>query len=202
MNYKDYQRSRNAAWQILIDCHVTELPVDLNRILRQLGVGAYTYQENRRLIEKLRLSGIAGATEGLSFYRKGKPVILYDNSLLPYRIRFTIAHEVGHIVLRHISPGDVTKRNHEPDIADSPLETAANQFAARLLAPACVLWGLNIHTADEIGELCHISHQAAEFRAARMAELYKRNRFLLSPLEQAVYKQFEPFIKEYRFRKE
>lgn len=69
-------------------------------------------------------------------------------------------------------------------------------FAIRLLSPACVLWGLNLHTAEEIAEYCDISLQAASYRAERMAELYRRNRFLRSPVERTLYKQFEPFIKE------
>jgi len=60
-------------------------------------------------------------------------------------------------------------------------------FASRFLAPACVLWGLNVHTAADIARFCEISKEAAEIRAKRMAELYKRNMFLTSPLERRVY---------------
>ena len=67
-------------------------------------------------------------------------------------------------------------------------------FASRLLAPACVLWALNARTPEEIAALCQISHQAAKFRAERMAILYERNRFLSSPLERKVYDQFKEFI--------
>ena len=71
-------------------------------------------------------------------------------------------------------------------------------FAARLLAPACVLWGLDLHTAEEISEACNISLQAAGFRAERMKELYRRNRFLTSPLERKLYDQFRDFIEQNR----
>lgn len=88
--------------------------------------------------------------------------------------------------------------NREPHPKDAPEEQAANQFAARLLAPACVLWALGVHTAEDIMELCHISRQAAQFRAKRMEELYRRDKFLTSPLERKVYQRFQPFIQEYR----
>lgn len=198
MSYKEYQKSRNAAWQLLLDCHVVELPVDLNQILRQLEIGAYPYQGNEMLIRNLGLENLIAQTEGLSFFRGEKPVILYDRNLLPYRIRFTVAHELGHIILGHVGPGEATKRNQEPGSGDGLLETAANQFAARLLAPACVLWGLDLHTASEISSQCHISYQAAMFRAKRMEELYRRNKFLTSPLEQKVYHEFLPFIEAHR----
>ena len=75
------------------------------------------------------------------------------------------------------------------------MEQAANRFAADLLAPACVLWGLDLHQAEDIARVCKISIQAAQFRAERMEILYQRNKFLLHPLERAVYRQFEPYIK-------
>ena len=125
-------------------------------------------------------------------------MILFDQSKPSGRIRFTVAHELGHLVLGHVAPGQVTVINRDPTKTDSPLETAANQFAARLLAPACVLWGLGTYAAEEISELCHISVQAAKYRAKRMEILYKRNKFLTSPLERDVYEQFKPFIEEYR----
>lgn len=192
MNYKDYQNARDAAWKILLDCGVDRLPVDLNDICKRLGVRVRRYADARGL------SDTALQADGLTFFSWGKPVILYNQDRSPMRIRFTVAHELGHLVLGHVAPGRRTTINREPSPADDPIETAANQFAARLLAPACVLWGLDIHTSEEISELCHISQQAAEFRAERMAVLYQRGKFLTSPLERRVYEQFLSFIKEYR----
>ena len=76
------------------------------------------------------------------------------------------------------------------------MEQAANRFAADLLAPACVLWRLDLHRAEDIAQACKISIQAARFRAERMEILYQRNKFLLHPLERAVYQQFDPFLRE------
>jgi len=192
MNYKDYQNARDAAWKILLDCGVERLPVDLKAICKQLGVRVRRYADVRGL------SDAAAQADGLTFFSWGKPVILYNQDRSPMRIRFTIAHELGHLVLGHVAPGQRTTVNREPSPADDPIETAANQFAARLLAPACVLWGLDVHTSEEISELCNISKQAAEFRAERMAVLYQRGKFLASPLERQVYERFLPFIKEGR----
>lgn len=192
MNYKNYQNARDAAWRILLDCGVEQLPVNLTDICKKLGVRVRKYEDTRGLPEA------ALQTDGLTFFSWGRPVILYNQDKPPMRIRFTIAHELGHLVLGHVAPGQQTTVNREPSPTDDPVETAANQFAARLLAPACVLWGLDIHTPEEIAQLCHISQQAAQFRAERIAVLYRRERFLTSPLEQQVYERFQPFIKEAR----
>lgn len=191
MNYKDYQNARDAAWKILLDCEVDRLPVDLNDICQRLGVRV------RRFAEMGGMSDTARRTDGLTYFSWRRPVILFNQDKPPARIRFTVAHELGHLVLGHVAPGQRTTVNREPTPADDPIETVANQFAARLLAPACVLWGLDVHTTEEISELCHISQRAAEFRAERMVVLYQRGKFLTSPLECKVYERFLPFIREY-----
>ena len=71
-------------------------------------------------------------------------------------------------------------------------------FAVRLLSPACVLWGLNLHTPEEIQKICNISWSAAVNRAKRMNVLYKRDLFLISPLERQVFEQFHNFIENYK----
>jgi len=112
------------------------------------------------------------------------------------RQRFTAAHELGHILLGHV--GRYRLVNREPSVSDNPIEQAANVFASRLLAPACVLWGCGASSADQIMQLCDISHQAAQFRSQRMAELAARGKFLTSPLEQEVYARFLPYIREHK----
>lgn len=198
MDYRDYQNARDAAWRILIDCNIDQLPVNLNTVCRKLKIRALTYGKNTKLIERASLSQAVHRTDGMTFYARETPIILFDEKMLPARAKFTVAHELGHIILGHVKPGNVTTVNREPQPNDEPEERAANQFAARLLAPACVLWGLDVHTTEEIMELCHISRQAAQFRAQRMEELYRRNKFLMSPLEREVYRKFQPFIRGYR----
>lgn len=194
MNYKDYQRARDAAWRILIDCGVHELPVSLNAICKHLGVRVFSYVDAAQIIQKRGLSQVVAQTDGLSFYSKGMPIILFDQSLPLSRNRFTIGHELGHIILGHVKPWQATTRNREPSSCDDPFETAANQFSVRILAPACVLWGLDLHTPEEISEVCGISLASARFRSERMEILYKRGKFLTSPLERQLYDQFHDFI--------
>ena len=70
----------------------------------------------------------------------------------------------------------------------------ANIFASRFLAPASVLHALHVHSAEEIAAICGLSRQAAQIRLERLRELEKRNKWILSPLEQQVIQQFTPFI--------
>ena len=183
MDYKDYQYSRDAAWRILIDCHTTELPVRALAICQALGT-------------PVRRTSLVGAPEGRSVALNGRPVILLAEGPSPERRRFILAHELGHIILGHV--GRVGLLNREPSPEDDPLEQAANVFASRLLAPACVLWGCNVQSAAEIAQLCGISQTAAQFRWERLQLLYQRGKFLTSPLERQVYAQFRPYIEAHR----
>lgn len=197
-DYRDYQNARDAAWRILLDCKIDRLPVDLNFVCRKLEIRVLAYGKNTELIERAKLSEAVRRTDGMTFYIRETPIVLFDEKVMPARIKFTVAHELGHIILGHVKPGGITTANREPHPEDAPEERAANQFAARLLAPACVLWGMNIHTAEEIMRICRISRQAAQFRADRMEELYRRNKFLTTNLERKVYRKFQPFIEAYR----
>lgn len=183
MNYKQYQNARDMAWEIFLRENITSLPVPVSELCRQMGIDVRAY------------GGEVG-TDGTSLILDGRPTILVRRSCGRGRQRFTVAHELGHILLGHVGKYDLV--NREPSPSDNPIEQEANVFASRLLAPACVLWGCNARTPEEIMALCDISYQAACFRAERMELLYRRNRFLSSPLERQVYEQFAGFIREYR----
>lgn len=111
----------------------------------------------------------------------GQPYILYNADSIRERQRYSIMHELGHYLLGH---SDYSEEN----------EYQAERFAIDVLAPACVLWGLNLHTAEEISRACNISMTSAKRRAERMAVLYDRNMFLSHPLERQVFIQFKKFI--------
>lgn len=179
MDYSEYKNSRDLAWQVLINEGVAELPVMVGKLCKNMGIRVVYYTPTDE-------------SDGYSVMVGGRPVIFVSKNCIPERQRFTCAHELGHILLGHV--GHYQLVNREPTRGDNPVEQAANVFASRLLAPACVLWALNVRTPEEIAALCQISYQAAAFRAERMAILYERGKFLASPLERQIHAQFREFI--------
>lgn len=187
--YGVYKKARNASWQALIDNKVESLPVDIVQIIRNNGI---------RLLKNSQTNELRSGEAGISIFDGTQWFIVYDDLLPIGRKRFTVAHELGHIVLGHPLIAGFHARTTGGSLPQT--ESEANIFASRFLAPACVLWGLNIHTSADISRICEISKEAAEIRAKRMDELYKRNMFLTSPLERRVYNQFKDFIEQNRFK--
>lgn len=185
--YGAYKKVRNASWQALIDNKVDRLPVDIVRIVCDNGI---------LLLKNSKAKELRNDEAGISIFDGKQWFIVYDDTLPIGRKRFTVAHELGHIFLGHPLIAGFHARILGEKLPQT--ESEANIFASRFLAPACVLWGLNINTAADIEQVCEISGEAAEIRAKRMEELYKRNMFLASPLERRVYNQFKDFIEQNR----
>ncbi len=184
MNYHQYKETRDSVWQLLLDMDIKELPIKITGICRRLGIQVKLYVPQDENSAECRMIN-------------GTPLILVSENEPISRQRFSTAHELGHIVRGDIGRYALVNREQLP--TDNPIEQAANVFASRLLAPACVLWGCNAQTPEQIVQLCDISPTAAKYRMERMQRLYTRGRFLTSPLERAVFEQFQQYIAEHQF---
>lgn len=186
--YGLYKKARDASWQALIDNKIDSLPVDIIKVANDNGI---------TLLKNSNAHELRAGESGISIYDGDEWFIIYDDSIdnLGHR-RFTVAHELGHIFLGHPLIAGFHKRSIGINVPST--ENEANIFASRFLAPACALWGLGLRSAADIARVCELSHEAAEIRAERMVELYKRGKFLTSPLEKQVFEQFKGFIEENR----
>lgn len=184
------------ALKTLLDGKIDRFPVDIDTICENLGVKVFSYDIGAEVIERAHLYRAVRDTDGLAFYLKDTPVILFNERRELRQIMFTVAHELGHIVLKHVKPGDTTTIAHQGVKWNAtPKETEANQFAARLLAPPNVLWSMGIRKAEEIMKLCRVPKQAAEYSALCITQLSRRKVTPLDSMEQAVYRQFQLYIK-------
>jgi Zn-dependent peptidase ImmA (M78 family)/transcriptional regulator with XRE-family HTH domain len=73
--------------------------------------------------------------DGLAISRRGYSLILVSSSIAAHRQRYTIAHELGHIMAG--DHGDIIDENI--NFSPSPEESRANAFAAAFLMPANAL---------------------------------------------------------------
>lgn len=174
---------------MIIKHKLNSLPIDLSKILRGEKIAIVTYQAGA---EALALLDKDLTTNNLGFSLKinNEFYIFYNGSVSETLQRFTIAHEIGHIKLKHFFTG-----NHDSD------EKEANMFAARLLMPMCILYECHVGSAEEISALCKVSYTAARFRYQRLQMLKNWGRFYASKHEVKVKILFAKFIEDYRITK-
>ena len=101
--------------------------------------------------------------DGFSVLRNGINYIVYNPDMNNSRINFTIAHELGHIVLGHhrFMKGKVLAASSD----NSVLETHANIFARNLLMPVVrVKDYLQAKSIDEIADIFEVSKHMVRVR--------------------------------------
>ena len=184
MYYAIYKDVRDSAWECLLNFHINKLPVDVLAIARDADIHVI----RNSLVNKLYGHEFGKAlTDGLDW------IIIYDDTQPVSTCRFTLAHELGHIFLGHHLK--YAKYAGTQEFVGKPKsEQQADMFALRLLCPACILHALSLTTAEEIATVCKIPLNMAALRAERMRELNKRGKFLTSPLEKSVYKNFQTYL--------
>lgn len=203
--YRRYQEARDAAWRTLARLEIRSLPVEPDEVLQKLGLTALPFPETGEAPRlHTLLSRAAGQGRCVSLRIGGQWRVFYRAGAMDEReTRFALAHEAGHVILRHdtyaLAPGVRAFQSGENpgDLLDAPetmADYAADIFALRLLAPACVLHELGVDTPGGVAALCGLPPRAAQMRAERMELLGQRNAFYTHPLEKRALAQFSAFI--------
>lgn len=120
---------------------IETFPVDLSKIVTSIGYKLKTYKEVARSGSEYRM--MMRISNDAYVSRKSKTIYYNDSIRTESRIRFSIAHEIGHIVL----------------LSDN--EDIANEFASNLLAPRPIIFARQYKTASEISKAFDISVSAA-----------------------------------------
>ena len=203
--YRYYQEARDTAWRALLRLPEKRLPVDIDSLALQVGMTVHPFPDER---EEPRLAAFMNGMEDANCVslriRGAWHIFLRENRLNEPQRRFAVAHELGHLLLAHptrtLSPGvrAFESRENQGDIIEDPddlTDYAADIFAIRVLAPACLLHELNVEKSGDIAALCALPPRAAALRAERMELLNERNAFYSHALERQVRDQFLPFLR-------
>lgn len=152
----------NEADHLLVKHGVSELPITMRKakIIAQFsGWLLLTYDEGKELIEACGAEGTAEQYPAFTLVHNKQNVILYRANLSYEHKLFCILHEFGHIVLKHTAEKNVL------GVTPSPEETArqereADDFAAEMLAPSCVMYALGIKNAHQLERFGLTAEQA------------------------------------------
>lgn len=118
------------ARNILKALKIEEPPINIRAVIQYLS-------KNRGITIDLLAYNLPEKVSGAHAKRGDKHIITYNRNHHPNRQRFTVAHELGHLLLEHVE----LQNNEEDFVSRKPEETAANKFAAELLVPLEFLKG-------------------------------------------------------------
>lgn len=201
--YQDYKTARNAAWDVLIRYKINSLPVRISNLCNQMGIKLVSYESGETFLKSKKLWEHTYLNDGFCSIISNQYFIFYNGNVQPNgRVRFTVAHELGHIILGHLETENISCRNQTSmwnrgeENPKNKYETMANIFAVRLLSPAIVLHELQILSENDIADRCGLSHLAARYRSDRMRKLEERNKFYTDKREIIVAKNFNVYLNQ------
>lgn len=167
----DPRRAALQAYRCLMKLQITELPVRPLAILRRCkNTVVYTFAKAAEALgmEDESFACCYSATDAFTLRRGSQYIVCYREGGNPARLNFTLAHELGHILLHH-------------DAENAAEEMEADCFASHLLCPQIVVEG---KTPEEVATMCYVSRSAS-------AMLQKREKVSLpTEMEEALKAQF------------
>jgi hypothetical protein len=146
--YPDYHRAARLAYRTLLKLRINKLPVDILGICKRCkNTKVMTFREADKEFPDYSGFLIGGGPSESAFTMKTEiedikwNFILYNDDMMynsVQRLRFSLAHELGHIVLGH-------KDEHS-----FICEAEANCFAQHLLCPAPVVEAMNLSDDSKV----------------------------------------------------
>ena len=142
-------------------------PIDAEALLRRYA---------RIDFEDIPFEGMDGISLNIKVPGK-QPIVIVNTNTPPRRQRFTLAHELGHILIPwHVGTivDDTTVKLFEPTTDYWSMETEANAFAAELLMPKSWIKNCMSNTSDfsavhkTISEVCKASAHSAAIKLAQV----------------------------------
>ena len=157
------------AYELLIEFNICSFPVDPREIIKLFSnwylVGYHELKTNMDVEDPLNLSKEKAEGKTVKIRGSNNYLILYDEQVdQETRIRWTLAHEIGHIVLGHLVHFEATALNRRglTQREYGVLEVEAHWFTAVLLAPKPIIeLSRFCNSSDGIRLMCYISNEAA-----------------------------------------
>ena len=157
-----FSLARRKAKSLLRTANVKSAPVPVEKIAEILGA-------------TIQFEPLSNDVSGMYFRQDdGSSIIGVNSAQALVRQRFTIAHEIGHLVLHdeqlHVDESyPVRFRNSESSKATSAVEMESNRFAAELLMPLRMLRVEIDRLPDELSFEEAIRHLAQRFQVSEQA---------------------------------
>lgn len=154
--------------------NISKWPIDCVKILQEIKQSG-KYGIRAVVIAK----GLSDGVDAAAHYDKktGNYAVVINHKRFSYpfkkssdrRLNFTIAHEIGHIVLEHLTLN--SKSDNDGKFQSYVNELEADEFAARLLMPEELLTTFNYYSVSQVAAWLNVSNSALINRLTRLNRL-------------------------------
>ncbi len=148
-----YRNIEQLAVNLYQELKIRDTAFDVFKVANKKGYQLIPYSVlKKKKREYLRANGY----DAINYFdnRINRYVIIYDDKPSLQRQRFSIMHEIGHILLGHKQESDLAR-------------IQANYFAAYALAPSPIIHLYDIEDYVELAEIFNISQECALLCASR-----------------------------------
>ena len=150
---------------VLRDCRILSYPFDCMEVMEHYGytIVAYSCLPDWKRNACLSLSSDACIIDDTLFYNNTRP---------RRRVRFSVMHELGHVIL------------------DSQNESAANKFASCILAHRMAIHYAHCKNAVDVSKVFMLSEEAAEIAFDDYRRWHRIAAYRMSQTDRAFYRHF------------
>ena len=162
----DYDKIKYAVLDVYEKCSIDRLPFNCVYIISGLGYDCIKYSDLKEesLTASLILSEDAH-TIGSNIY--------YNDKKSKRRIRFSLMHELGHLVL------------------DTQDEAEANNFASNILAPSMAVYYSGLKNIREISNIFDVSLECAKYAYETCEKWsYSAKKYGMTDVDRKIYNHF------------
>lgn len=159
---------QDSARGVLVKLGIKAMPVPVEKIAKALGA-------------VVRFSPLDEELSGMIYIKDGVPIIGVNSLHHPNRQRFTIAHEIGHLVMHRDMISEnvhvdkqfrVLMRDSNSSTGSEEIEIQANRFAAELLIPSS-MFDPTKFLASDIDDEGPLDELAKKFRVSKQMLEYR-----------------------------
>lgn len=156
-------------------CGFKKFPFDCFEAIVKYGYHIYTYSELKE--KNLEVYELCVSCSEEAYTEPFSRTVAYNEDMPSDRIIFSLAHELGHIVMEHPYKTDY-------------YEKEANCFASYVLAPSMVIHYCRCKSAWDVHRHFGLSDEAAHNAFDGYRKWYHRAKNKMYPIDRAMYQYF------------
>ena len=178
-----YDEIERKAISLFTKLKINKFPLDCFEICEQLNIAVIPYTKVSE--RKRKMLNIASEDGCHALWEVSEGIfvnaVYYNDEMPSRRIRFTLMHELGHIILDHTEHSELA-------------ESEANYFAKYALAPPPLVHKLKIGDYLELAEKFDISYECAYYSMQKYLKWLRYGSPEFSDYEITLISLFQPFL--------